>query len=494
MRACIFTRALLVAAGTLTPIGLLAQAPPAAVPPGQTTKGIVAKGKAPVSDSVLQVKLPRPQEGDLASGLHLMVLEDRRVPQITFQLLIPGAGGYYDPAELPGLASFTAAVMREGTASRTSLQISEQLETLGATLGVSASMSSTEASIGGSSLTEHFDQLMDLAGDLLLDPSFPEDELGRYKQRTRAQLVQQRSNPGFLANEMISRVLYGAHPAARQSPTSQALDAVTRAQLVEFHKARYAPDYAVLAIAGDISFAQARKVTEAKLAAWKKQGVSAPAVADPQFPSAPKVHLVARPSSVQTSFVVGAPGIDRISPDYDVLQVMNKVVGGGPTGRLFILLREDKGYTYAAYSGLTAGRYKGDWYAYTDVRNEVTAPALKDLIGEVTRIRDEVVPDKEFRDAKRSMVAAFALSLESPQAVLNNHITRWRYKLPADYWDRYPERIAAVTQAQVQEAAKKYLDPSRLQVVAVGDAKIADILKGYGTLEVYDTEGKRISN
>ncbi len=485
---------LLTAAAAATSIvALPAQAPPT-LPPGQTTKGVVVKGKAPVSDAILHVRLPRPQEGDLANGLHLMVLEDRRVPQISFQILIPGAGGYYDPADLPGLASFTGAMMREGTSSRTSLQISEQLETLAAALSVSTSMSSAEATISGSCLTEHFEQVMDLTADVLLNPSFPEHELGRYKQRTRAGLVQQRSNPGFLVNEMSSRVLYGAHPAGRVSPTIQTLDAVTRARLAEFHKARYAPDHAVLAIAGDVSFAQARKVAEAKLVAWKKHGTPAPVVTDPQFPETPKVSLVARPNSVQTNFVVGVPGIDRVNPDYDVLQVMNRVVGGGPTGRLFLLLREDKGYTYGAYSGLTAGQYRGDWSAFTDVRTNVTEPALKDLLGEVTRIREERVPDKEFRAAKRAMVAGFALSLESPQAVLNNHITRWRYKLPADYWDRYPERIAAVTQAQVQEAAKKYLDPSRLQVVAVGDAKIADILKSYGTLEVYDTEGKRISN
>jgi zinc protease len=487
-------RGLLAAVATVTSIGLVAQAPPAAVPPGQTTKGVVLKGKAPVSETVLQVKLPRPQEADLANGLHLMVLEDRRVPQVTFQILIPGAGGYYDPAGTPGLAVFTAAMMREGTASRTSQQISEQLDTLAAAVSVTAGMASAEATIGWSSLTEHIDQTMDLAVDVLLNPSFPEDELGRYKQRTRAGLVQQRSNPGFLVNEMSSRVLYGSHPAGRVSPTIPALDAVTRAQLVEFHRARYAPDHAVLAIAGDISFAQARKMVEAKLASWKKSGAPAPVVTDPQFPEAPKVHLVARPNSVQTNFVVGVPGIERVNPEYDILQVMNRVVGGGATGRLFLLLREDKGYTYGAYSSLTTGRHRGDWAAFTDVRTDVTGPALKDLIGEIARIREQPVPEKEFRDAKRAMVAVFALSLENPQAVLSNHVVRWRYKLPADYWDRYPERIAAVTQAQVQEAAKKYLDPSRLQIVAVGDAKIADILKGYGALDVYDTEGKRISN
>jgi predicted Zn-dependent peptidase len=182
-----------------------------------------------------------------------------------------------------------------------------------------------------------------------------------------------------------------------------------------------------------------------------------------------------------------------LSPDYEVVSVMNKIIGGGPTGRLFLNLREDKGYTYGASSGFSALRYRGSWQASTDVRSEVTGPALGELLAEIKRLRDERVPDQEFRSAKRSMVAAFALSLESPGGILNNHITRRLYALPADYWDRYPDRIMAVTQEQVQAAAREYLDPSRLQIVAVGDGgKIADVLKTFGSVETYDTEGKKI--
>jgi predicted Zn-dependent peptidase len=206
-----------------------------------------------------------------------------------------------------------------------------------------------------------------------------------------------------------------------------------------------------------------------------------------------KIHFIARPNSVQTSFIVGTQGISRLASDYDVVQVMNQVIGGGPTGRLFIILREEKGYTYGAYSGASGGRFRGTWSASTDVRTDVTEPALKDLIAQITRLRDEPVPEKEFEEKKRGMVASFALSLESPQAVLGNHITRFQYKLPVDYWDRYPERIAAVTQAQVQAAAKQYLEAGRLHIVAVGDPKIGETLKKFGAVDTYDTEGKLIS-
>jgi len=455
-----------------------------------SSKAVVMKGRAPVSTELLKLKLPQPTEADLSNGLHLMVLEDHRVPQVTFQLLIPGAGGYFDPADASGLASVTAAMMREGTTTLNTLQISEKLETLASTVGVGTGMSSIDATLSGSSLPEHFDATFALAADMLLNPTFPDAELTRYRERTKAGLIQQRSSPGFLANEMFSRVVYGTHPASRVSITAPVVDKVTRTMLVDFHRDHYVPDNAVVAIAGDISAAEARKVVDGKLAAWKKRGVAAPKFEDPPAIGKGKIFFIARPNSVQTNFIVGTQAINRTAPDYDIVQVMNQVLGGGPTGRLFTILREEKGYTYGAYSGLSTPRFRGNWSANTEVRTEVTEPAFRDLMIQIARMRDESVPEQEFQDKKRGMVASFALSLESPQAVLQNHITRWIYKLPADYWDKYPERVAAVTQAQVQEAAKKYLALERLQIIAVGDPKIGDSLKQFGTVETYDTEGK----
>jgi zinc protease len=459
---------------------------------GAPQKGsVVMKGRAPVSAEVLKVKLPRPAEADLPSGLHLMVLEDRRVPMVTFQLQIPGAGGYFDPADQPGLAQITAAMMREGTATRTTSQIAEMLETKAASVTVSAGLSGLTATLSGSSLTENFAETFALATDILLRPSFPQEELDRYKTRTKTGLVQQRSVPGFLANELFSRVMYGSHPSARVAVTPEALDSTTRDAIVGFHRTKYVPDHAVLAIAGDVSLADARKVIDAQLSGWAKAGVPAPQVADPPAPPAGQVYLVARPDSVQTTVWVGAPAISRTSPDWDIVTVMNAVIGGGPTGRLFTHLREEKGYTYGAYSGIPSAPWRAHWLANMDVRSEVTEPAMTDLMAEITRMRDEPVPQKEFDDKRRGIIASFALTLESPQAVLGNHIMRWMYKLPPDYFDKLPDRIMGVTQAQVQAAAKKYLDPSRLQIVTVGEAgKIGEIVKKFGTVTVYDVSGK----
>jgi len=450
------------------------------------------KGRAPVSTDVIKVKLTRPVEADLPNGAHLMVLEDHRAPQVSFQILIPGAGGYFDPADTPGLASITATMLREGTTSRTTLQISEALERMAASVGAGAGLSSRDATISASSLTETFPATFDLAADVLLNPIFPDEELSRYKERTRTGLLQQRTSPGFLANEMFSKVVFGNHPGARISLTAPSLDKITRAMLADFHKSHYVPDHALIAFAGDITMGDARKLVESKLSGWKKSGAAVAAVADPPAIGPGKIYFIARPNSVQTTFLVGTQGVNRMASDYDLLDVTNQVLGGGPTGRLFTILREEKGYTYGAYSGMSATQFRGPWSASMDVRTDVTEPAFRDLLAEIARMRDEVVPAKEFEDKKRGMIASFALGLESPQAILSYAVTSWVYKLPADYWDKYPDRIRAVTEAQVQAEARKYFDSGRLHIVIVGDPKIGETLKKFGPVEMYDTNGKII--
>jgi zinc protease len=483
--------ALVVAAAAVLAVGSQpsGQAPPQPPPPA----AVVLKGKAPVSNTVLRVTLPKPKEADLPNGLHVMVVEDPRAPQVTLQMVIRGAGGYYDPPDHYGLAQFTAANLREGTAKLTSPEIAEQLERLAATVTVTAGMSSEDATLNVSSLRENFDTVLDLAASVILSPSFPEQELARYKLQTRAQLMQQRTQPNFLAFERFSLAVADGHPDGRMAPTVAALDKTTRDSLAAFHKARYVPDHAAVAITGDITMAAALKAIQSRFGSWAKAGAAPPAVADPATLADPGVFLVARPNSVQTSLVVGVQAIRYTDPDFFAVTVMNKIIGGGPTGRLFRHLREEKGYTYGAGSQIDARRYRGTWIASTNVRSEVTEPALRDLIDELRQAREIRVPDAEFADAKRSLVAAFALNFESAQAPVTNALTRWRYGLPADYWDKYPERIMAVTQDDVQAMAKKYLDPKKLQIVAVGDRATAEaVLQKLGRLQVFDADGKKV--
>jgi zinc protease len=483
------------AVAALCALGVIASAQSATQPPGNPSKaaGTVLKNKAPVTKDILKVSLPKSQEGDLANGVHLIVIEDHRAPQVFFQLIVEGAGGYYDPPAIPGLASFTASLMREGTTTKTSEQISEQLDRLAAAVSVGAGISSATATVNGNGLTKNLDTVLALMADVLMNPSFPQAEIDRYRTRTRANFINQRTQPGFLAQERLSKALFGDHPLSRVSATPAALDALTRDALVEFHKAHYVPDRAVLAVAGDISLADAKAKADAAFAAWKKSGAAADAQSAPAAAGRQTISFVARPNSVQTSLRVGTQSIERTNPDYDALTVANRVLGGGPTGRLFEHLREQKGYTYGAYSNFSATRITGSWSAFTDVRSEVTDAALTDLLDEIRQMRETPVPEKELADTKKALIAGFALSLESPNAILQNYVDRYLYKLPADYWDTYPARIEAISAADIQRVAQKYWATDRLQIVAVGDAaKVEPALKKIGPYDAYDSEGKPV--
>ena len=484
MKRSMITLAALLAAGALTS----AQGPAGQGQP--TTQGMVLKGKAPVSKDILKVKLPRPQQATLANGLQVMVIEDHSLPQVSFQIIIPGAGGYYDPADRIGLAQYTATMLREGTSTRTTSQMAQELETLAANVGAGSGLTGPTASISGGALTENFDRVFEIGTDILMNPTFPADEWERLKARAKAGLQQQRTSPGFLAQEHYARALYGSHPAGRITTTAQMIDAITREAMVEWHKTRYVPDHALIAFAGDITLADARKKVEAKLGAWKKAGVPKPAVEEPPAAAPPKVTIVHRPNSVQTLMLVGGPSMNRLHEDWAALTVANRVLGG-TMGRLFRHLREEKGYTYGIGSAFSGSRHRGDWSASTSVRTAVTAEALRDLMAEIAEMREKPVPASEFSDAKRSIEAAFALSLENPGSILNYYVQSWTYGFPPDYWDTYPAKIAAITAEQAQAAARKYWDPARLQIVAVGDGpRIAEIFGKYGTVEMFDVEGK----
>lgn len=456
----------------------------------QSTKGAVIKGKAPVSKEILRVNLPKPYETKLSNGLQVIVLENHKIPTFAMQMVVL-SGGLADPADLHGLAQFTAALMREGTKTRTSKQIAEQIDSLGASLAAGSGLSTLTSVVSASGLTENFDPVMELLADVTLYPSFPADELNKLKTRTLAQLRLQRSQPAFLAFEMFSKVMYGDHPASRLSATAEEVQRLAPEMMAKFHATYYRPNNAMFAIVGDVKPAEMVSKLEKAFGAWQPADVPATAIPKVSDTGPAKITLIDRPGSVQTNLLLGNLTIERTDPDYYTLQVENRVVGGGPSARLFMNLREDKGYTYGAYSNVSAFKYRGAFQANTEVRTNVTDGSMKELLYELKRIRDEKVPAEEFENAKRAIIGGFALQLESPQSVLQNIITQKLYALPADYWDTYPQKIAAVTAEDVQRVAQKYHDLDHLQIVAVGDAKqIADVLRKYGTVEIYDTEGK----
>lgn len=463
--------------------------------PGQekavSVSKVERKNKAPVSKEVLRVKLPKPKEVTLDNGLTVLILEDHRFPTVNVRLDLAAAGALYEPANMPGLASAAASLIREGTKTRNSRQIAEDVDRLGATLNAFTGFGATTTVINASGLSDNLDEWFALMVDVLLNPTFPADELEKYKARQKVLLKQQRTQPSFLANERFSKAVYGNHPASVVAATEESINSLSTEILAKWHAERYVPQGSILGIAGDVNANELIPKLKKWFAGWKKTDLTESLPPNPSPTTTKKIYLVDRPNSVQTTLTLGNIAIDRVSPDYIPVTVMNRIIGGGPAARLFINLREEKGYTYGVYSGISSGKYPGPWSASGDFRTDVTDGAMKELHYEINRIRTEDVPDAELDETKRALVANFALSLEQPTQLLSYAVTQKTYRLPADYWDTYPAKLMGVTAADVKRVANKYLNPEAMQVVAVGDgSKIKSVLEKYGPVEVYDTEGK----
>lgn len=480
------TKLLLALVAVVAAAQSFAQAVPGATasPVGDSIKGVELKGKAPVNPQTLRVVLPKPQEATLRNGMRIALLEDHKVPTFSLQLLVSG-GGLADPADKRGLAMATASLLREGTKHRSSREIAEQLATLGSGLGAGASPSSGESSVSITGLSENIDATLALAADVVRNPAFPAAEVGKFKARYLSQLVHQRSLPGFMAQEQFMRAVYGDHPGSYIVPPESVLKGLTSADLAGYHTARYQPNNITVIAYGDLTLKDLVTKLERVFGDWAKaevRPVTLPALAPP---AKPRVLLVDRPGSVQTSLWLGGLGIQRNDPDYFAVLVMNHILGGGPASRLFINLREDKGYTYGVYSSFTGSTFPGVMVATTDVRTAVTEGAMHELTAEINRIISEPVPALELTNARRAIIGRFALSLDSPQALVANLATQKIYSLSADYWDTYPQRVEAITSADIQRVAKKYYDAARLQIVAVGDgASVRPVLEKYGSVEL----------
>lgn len=459
-----------------------AQAPPDS-PAAVSTKSVELKGKAPVNPQTLRVQLPKPQEAVLSNGMRVSLLEDHKLPTFSIQLWFNG-GGLADPPEKRGVSMVTASQLREGTKQRSSREIAEQLATLGASLSSNSGPSSGESVVAVSGLSDFIDPTLALAADVIRNPTFPAAELDKFRARYLAQLQIQRANPGFQAQEQFMRAIYGEHPGGLVVPNEAVIKQLTSADLAAFHAARYRPNNAFLIAHGDITLKDLVARLERQFGDWAKADLDKVSLAQPKVPAKPRVLLVDRPGSVQTSLWVGSMGIERDSDDYFAMLVMNHILGGGPASRLFMNLREDKGYTYGVYSSFTGTTFPGVVVASTDVRTAVTEGAMNELSLELQRIASEPVSAQELTNARRALIGRFALSLDSPQSLMGNLATQKIYRLPADYWDTYPQRVEAITPADIQRVAKKYYDRDRLQIVAVGDAKeVSKVLAKYGTVE-----------
>ncbi len=463
----------------------------------QSFRGMVRLNRAPVSNEILKIKLPRPAEVKLSNGLRLLVVESHRAPTVSLTITLPSSS-LRDPAGLPGLASATAAMMSLGTTSRSSKQLRDELSDIGASLIITAgggggggrgrggfgpTSPDGSAVIALSAMTENFDAALEILTDVLLHPSFPEDEFRRWKTRELSQLEQLKTSPTALGSELMYKTLYPGDPRSNTRPTEQSIQKMTRDDLVAHYKSFYLPSGRLAGIAGDITVKQAVAKLEKALSAWK--GGPVERVTLPVNPpiAERKVLLQARPNSVQTYLSVSNLALDRNNPDFIAASVVNQVLGSGPASRLFRILREDKGYTYGVRSSFAASRYTHHFSASMEVRTEVTEAALADLLAELREIAEKPVPKDELDGAKRAIVARFAMELESPAGVLAQWMTQREYGLPEDYFDTFPEKVMKIDAAEVMRVAKKYVPYGNAQIIAVGDGdKIRDVLKKFGSV------------
>ncbi len=459
-------------------------------------RGMTRLNRAPVSNEVLKVKLPRPVEQTLSNGLRLLVLESHRGPMLTLTISIPSSH-LRDPENMPGLAEATAAMMQQGTTTRSARQLAEDLSDIGATLSISVGAgggggrggrggapAGDNGTISLSVLTENVDAALAILEDVLLHPAFPADELEKWRTRQRSAIEQMRTSPTALGAEQLNRVLYAGDVRQHTRITLESVNKITRDSLMEHYKAYYRPAQSWAGIAGDITPKAAVAKLEKALGGWKGDAVARLTLPIQAPISEKKVYLISRPNSVQTYLMLANRAIDRPNPDYVAVQVMNMVLGASPASRLFRIIREEKGYTYGVSSAFSSTRYMQGFVSALSVRTEVTEPALTDMLKEFQEIREKATPKDEFDGAKRSLTASFALGLENPAQVLSRWLQQREYGLPEDYWDTYSEKIMAVTVDDVQRVARKYVPYDNVQIIAVGDGtKIRDLLKKFGPLE-----------
>ncbi|HEX8473157.1 MAG TPA: pitrilysin family protein [Pyrinomonadaceae bacterium] len=437
------------------------------------------------------LNIPTPEEATLANGLRVVVVESARVPLVSFRLAL-WTGDAFDPPELPGLTDILTHMLTEGTETLNSRQLADEVARLGATLAAGANSDYT--TVAASALAAYSDRILELLADIALRPSFPADELELTKQNAQQNLIAQRAQASFLASEMVARVVYGEHPYAVVSPTVESIEALTREKLSDFHRSTFIPNNAVLVVVGDVRREALLPRIEALFGAWQPGEVPSK-----EFPALPEhssraLYVVDRPGSAQSNIVIANTAITRTHPDYFPTLVMHTVLGATASSRLFMNLREEKGYTYGAYTSLDARREAGTYRATAEVRTPVTGASLKEFFYELERIRNEAVTEKELNDAKSYLNGIFPMRLETQEGLIDQLVQIKMHHLPTGHLEAYRDRVAAVTIGEVERVARAHIKPDRAVIVIVGDAAaLVEQVKPYAEeIEFYDSSGARL--
>ncbi|MFT3745095.1 MAG: pitrilysin family protein [Pyrinomonadaceae bacterium] len=438
---------------------------------------------APVSFDI-----QKPFETTLDNGLRVVIVENERLPLVSYRLAFE-CGDVNDPIGSTGLTSAMTAMLTEGTENYTSLQLAEKIERLGSSIGASASDDFTIVS--ASALSLYSSEILHLLAEVVLRPTFPESELDLYRRNTVEHLKFQRSQPGFLAGEQASRQIYGEHPYATVSPSAADVEKIDRDTLIKYHAATFTPNRAMFMVVGDVNRDEFLAEVNELFGDWQPGTVETPSFPQPPKRDSRTLTIVDRPGSAQSNIVITNLGVKRVDPDYFPLIVMNQVLGAGASSRVFMNLREEKGYTYGAYTRLESKRLAGDFEATAEVRSSVTGESLKEFFYELDRIRSEKVGEEELQDAKNFLTGVFPIRAETQEGLTNLIVNQQLYGLPDDYLQTYRDNVNAVSIDEVQRVAVKHIRPDEMAIVIVGDAEeVLPQAREYAdSIEIFDTEG-----
>jgi predicted Zn-dependent peptidase len=426
---------------------------------------------------------PKYETKKLANGLTVFAIEDHREPLVSFQLNIATAGGSAADASKAGLAAMTAELLRQGTKTRNAQQIAKTIDSSGGNLGSAAG--SDTASAECTMMKASADLGLELLADIVINPTFPQDEVDRLMRQTLSGLQVAYSDPQRLASFLARRTAFGAHPYAMPvGGTPDTVRKLTRDDIASFYQTHYAPTYAYLAISGDVTPTEAFAKAEKYFGNWKGTA-QAPATTKPQASTARRIVIVDKPDAVQTQYSIAQVAIPRNDPDYIPLQIANQIFGGSFNSRLNMKLRANEGLTYGASSALESQRQSGLFAARSFSRTDKTATAIKMMSDLLAEYRENPVTEPELNEAKAYLAGSFALSVETPEAVAQRVLVLAVNGLPADYWDSYRDKILATTSEQVSAAVRRHLMPDKMDIVAVGNAaQFSKDLAALGTPQV----------
>jgi zinc protease len=446
--------------------------------------------RPPAPTPLRPVRFPAFQEARLPSGVDVVVVENHEQPTLSVSLTFR-AGGVHDPADKAGLSEIVAELLTKGTKTRTAEQIAATIEGAGGSIG--AGTDDDFLTITTGVLTDHADLAFELLGDIVRNSTFPEAEVELARTRYVSSYQLALSQAEVVAGWFYAAELYGAHPYGRHA-TATTYRAITRDDVVGFAAQRLRPAGALLVVAGDIDLARVRELTGRHFAGWRGTSPTPPVLPTPTPKRGTDILLVHRPGSVQANIILGNTTMVPGDTNYYAARLATQVLGGGADARLFLILREQKSWTYGAYASLSRARGLGRWQATAEVRTEVTDSALREMLTQVDRMRTELVPDSELANVKGFLVGAFPLTIETPSQVASQVANVRRLGLPRDYIQTYRDRLSAVTAARTRAAAARYYRRDQLTIVVVGDAvQLHERLAAIAPVRLVDIDGKPLT-